>query len=88
MTINRVGSNISPLADYLQKGKGAKSTPVASKEASDKIEISKEAKLKNNEISDTTKLSLIKDRIDSGFYNSDEVISKVADSILKEVRGA
>jgi anti-sigma28 factor (negative regulator of flagellin synthesis) len=88
MTINRVGSSITPLADYVQKGKGAKSAAVASKEASDKIEISKEAKIKNSEISDTSKLSLIKDRIDSGFYNSDEVLGKVADSILKELRGA
>jgi len=88
MTINRVGSSVSPIVEYSQKGKSTKSTPVASKETSDKIEISKEAKIKSSEISDTSKLSLIKDRINSGYYNSDEVISKVADSILKEVRGA
>ena len=60
----------------------------AEEKESGKIEISKEAKIKSSEISDTSKLSLIKDRINSGYYNSDEVISKVADSILKEVRGA
>lgn len=88
MTINRVGSSIPPLADYVQKGKGAKSGAVSPKDVSDKIEISKEAKLKSSEISDTSKLSLIKERIENGFYESDEVISQVADSILKEVRGA
>jgi len=88
MTINRVGSGVSPLADYSQKGKKANDVAAISKDASDKIEISKEAKVKNAEISDTNRLTLVKERIDSGFYNKEDVVSSVADSILKEIRGA
>jgi hypothetical protein len=50
----------------------------------DKIEISEQAKaLKNT--SETKNLADIQKKIDSGFYNSDEVIGKVADAILKEI---
>lgn len=51
----------------------------------DSLEISKEAKelqLKSEQVKD---LSLIKERIKSGFYNTDEVLNKVADRILKEL---
>ena len=88
MTINRVGSGISPLSDYSKQGQNTKKTENVSKNVSDKIEISKEAKVKGLENSDTNKLALVKERIDSGFYNNEGVISKVADSILKELRGA
>ncbi|MDA3860510.1 MAG: hypothetical protein PF445_04730 [Melioribacteraceae bacterium] len=87
MTINRVGSGISPLSDY-RNGKTTKDAKAVSVKASDKLEISKEAKVKSSEISDTNKLTLVKERIDSGFYNKEEVIGSVADSILKEIRGA
>ena len=50
----------------------------------DKIEISEQAKALRN-TGDTKNLTDIQKKIDSGFYNSDEVISKVADSILKEI---
>ena len=50
----------------------------------DKIEISKQAiAMQNTE--ETKNLAEIQKKIDSGFYNSDEVVSKVADSILKEI---
>ena len=88
MTINRVGRGISPLPEYQQKGKNNTDAKSVSKKVSDKIEISEEAKIKNTEISDTNKLTLVKERIDSGFYNKEDVISSVADSILKEIRGA
>lgn len=51
----------------------------------DSLEISKEAKelqLKSEQVKD---FSLIKERIKSGFYNTDEVLNKVADRILKEL---
>ena len=88
MTINRVGSGISPLSDYSRNGKNTKDAKTVSNRASDKLEISKEAKVKSSEISDTNKLTLVKERINSGFYNSEDVVSRVADSILKEIRGA
>ncbi len=88
MTINRVGSGISPLPEYQPRGKNNADAKSVSQKTNDKLEISEEAKVKNIELSDTNKLKLVKERIDSGFYNSDDVISSVADSVLKEVRGA
>ena len=88
MTINRVGKGISPLADYSQKRKNVKDANAVAKKSNDKLEISKEAKVKSTEISDTNKLTLVKERINNGFYNNNGVINSVADSILKELRGA
>ena len=88
MTINRVGRGISPLPEYQQREKNNADAKSVSQKTSDKIEISQEAKIKNTEIADTNKLALVKDRIDSGFYNKKNIISSVADSILKEIRGA
>lgn len=64
-----------------------KNNKVAKKDSpkKDSLEISKEAKellSKNEQIKD---LSVIKDRIKSGFYNSDEVLNKVAERILKDL---
>ena len=50
----------------------------------DKIEISKEAIAMQN-TGETKNLAEIQKKIDSGFYNSYEVLSKVADAILKEI---
>ena len=88
MTINRVGNGVNPLADYSQKGKNAKSSKATLNSPNDRIEISEEAKIKSSEISDPNKLNVIKDRIKSGYYNQEKVIGSVADSILKELRGA
>ena len=88
MTVNRVGSGVTPLTDYAKKGNSAKDAKTTSNVANDKLEISKEAKVKSLEIPNTTKLAEVKERIDSGFYNNDGVINSVADAILKEIRGA
>lgn len=50
----------------------------------DKIEISEQAKALQN-TSGTRNLAEIQKKIESGFYNSEKVISKVADEILKEI---
>ncbi len=50
----------------------------------DKIEISEQAKALQN-TSSTKNLAEIQKKIESGFYNSEKVISKVADEILKEI---
>ncbi len=50
----------------------------------DKIEISEQAKALQN-TSGTKNLAEIQKKIESGFYNSEKVISKVADEILKEI---
>jgi anti-sigma28 factor (negative regulator of flagellin synthesis) len=57
-------------------------TPEQSKK--DKIEISEEAKALQGNSTDK-KLSEIREKINSGYYNSDEVLQKVAESILKEI---
>lgn len=51
----------------------------------DSLEISKEAKELHQKSEQLKDLSLIKERITTGFYNSDEVLDKVADRILKEL---
>lgn len=51
------------------------------KAGQDKIEISQEAKILKDK---SLKINEIKAKVESGFYNSDEVISKVADKILEE----
>lgn len=50
----------------------------------DKIEISKQAKALQN-TSETKNLADIQKKIESGFYDTDVVVSKVADAILKEI---
>ncbi|MCL6494731.1 MAG: flagellar biosynthesis anti-sigma factor FlgM [Ignavibacterium sp.] len=51
----------------------------------DSLEISKEAKELQQKSEQVKDLSIIKERIKSGFYNTDEVLNKVADRILKEL---
>jgi anti-sigma28 factor (negative regulator of flagellin synthesis) len=63
------------------KSKSGK-TPDATKK--DKIEISNQAKALQN-TGETKNLAHIQKKIESGFYNTDKVISKVADAILKEI---
>jgi len=88
MTVNRVGSGVTPLTDYAKKGNSSKEAKANSNVANDKLEISKEAKVKSLELPNTTKLTEVRERIDSGFYNKEGVIDSVADAILKEIRGA
>lgn len=51
----------------------------------DSLEISKEAKELQQKSEQIRDLSAIREKIKSGFYNTDEVLSKVADRILKEL---
>ena len=55
---------------------------------SDKLEISNEAKSMLNQTANVKDLAAIKQKIDNGFYNSEEVIQKVASAILKEINKA
>lgn len=61
----------------------SKSSGKSKSAASDKIEISAEAKKMSVGTVDGKDLNLINQRINSGFYNSDEVITKVATAIIK-----
>ncbi len=84
MKINNItNNNIAHFQDLnknkqeIQLDKSVKST--------DRIEISDKArKLQTNKV-ESHKFSEIKNKINSGFYNSKGVINKVAESILKEL---
>jgi len=52
----------------------------------DKIEISSEGRtMATNELS-SERVEQIRNKIDSNFYNSNEVLGKVADKILSEIK--
>jgi len=58
-----------------------------SNKINDKLELSSEAKkLKGTEM-DKAKLSEVKEKISSGFYNSEAVLNKVVDKVYKEIAG-
>ncbi len=62
---------------------GSKSSGKSKSTASDKIEISAEAKKMSVGAVEGRDLNQINERIKSNFYNTDEVITKVATAILK-----
>jgi len=80
MEIRNILSSVYKADDKFKKLSGK--TPDTTQK--DKIEISEQAKALQN-TGETKNLADIQKKIDSGFYNSDAVISKVADAILKEI---
>ncbi len=82
MKINNIGNNLNRIRDAYQSP-GAKSKK-ESVEPADKLEISKEARELQSRKVDSKDFTVINERIQSGFYNSDKVIEKVAAAILKE----
>jgi len=80
MEIKNVLSSVYKTDDKFKKPSGK--TPETTQK--DKIEISEQAKALQN-TGETKNLADIQKKIDSGFYNTDAVISKVADAILKEI---
>ena len=80
MKVNPVSNNV-----YLPAEKGVKTNKTELAPKVDKIEISGLGKTMSS--SSQQKIDEIKSRMDSGFYNSPEVIDKVAEEILKEIRG-
>ena len=76
-------SGLTPNSFIPREIKSDKSDDKAkSSKIEDKLEISSEAKLKNESIKNE---AVIRERIDSKFYDSEEVINQVANSILKEL---
>lgn len=80
MEIRNVLSSVYKSDDKF-KSQSGKTTDTVKR---DKIEISEQAKALQN-TGESKNLAEIQKKIDSGFYNSDAVISKVADAILKEI---
>jgi len=52
---------------------------------SDKVDLSPEAK-RLHDVQIQSKLSEVRGKVESGFYNSDEVLNSVASSIIKVIR--
>jgi len=52
----------------------------------DKLELSQEAKTIQNSTNNIPRSDEIKERIQDKFYDSDDVVSKVADNILNEIK--
>jgi|GEM_PF-1295685 hypothetical protein len=81
MEINRINSNFIPTTSTSKK----KAVSTTESKVGDKIEISNEAKILQQQNVSSKDLSGIKENIENKFYDSDEVIDKVADNIIKEV---
>jgi len=85
--IKGLGNNLNNMRDAYNRQKIEKKL-AALKPGSDKLEISDAARTIQNSGADLKNIEVIKERVDSNYYNSDEVINKVADAILKELNGA
>lgn len=72
---------------FVNSTKSRKSETASGAVQKDKIEISEEARelVSGNELS-TERVSDIRGKIASGFYNSDEVLNKVADKIRIDLK--
>lgn len=75
---------ITPKQIFIDETKNNKSVK-KEVQKKDSLEISKEAKELQQKSEQVKDLSLIKERIKAGFYNTDEVLNKVADRILREL---
>ncbi len=86
MDINSVRNNgINQVNEAFNTQNKVNQAEQGKKAPGDKIEISQEAKmLQTNKVSPKD-FAKIRERINTDFYNSDEVVGKVADSILKEI---
>ena len=84
MQIKGLGNSINKLHEQYKKHEKAKAE-VGEKKVVDKLEISEEAKLLQSQNISGKEAAQIRDKISSGFYNSEEVLNKVAEAILKEL---
>lgn len=83
MKIELIKSNI-----YTQKPITAKESTKAGEQTnktSDSLEISTRGQELNKIFDGGKNLDIIREKVNQGFYNSDEVLKKVVDSILKEI---
>ncbi len=72
---------------YSKDVKNNKFEKTDKKSDKDKLEISDKAKvLSNVQQEEAKKLEDVKNKIDSKFYDSNEVIAKVADKIVKDLK--
>ena len=81
MNIKGVGNNVNRYTELYKKQEEASSRQAQKK--TDKLDLSDAAKKLKAEGIDTKKFAEVKLKIESGYYNTDEVINKVAEEILK-----
>ena len=81
MNIKGVGNNLNRFTELYKKQEEAKSRQAQQK--TDKLELSDAAKKLKAEGIDPKVIADVKMKVESGYYNSDEVINKVADEIIK-----
>ena len=81
MNIKGVGNNVNRYTELYKKQEEATSRQAQKK--TDKLDLSDAAKKLKQEGVDSKVFTEVKMKIDSGYYNTDEVINKVADEILK-----
>jgi len=83
VNIKAIGNNLNNFYDPVKKS--GKTQNHAAENVKDKIQISNEAKkLQTNKLN-SEDFAKIKERIDSKFYDSNHVLNKVADTIIKEI---
>lgn len=78
--------NISKIKSANNELKASSQEDSSKKNVGDTIEISDEAKVLISNKIDTKTFAAIQQKIQSGFYDSDEVLNKVADSLLKAIK--
>ncbi len=72
---------------YSKNVKKSKLEKTEKKSSKDKLEISDKGKvLSNSKKDEAKKIDEITKKIESKYYNSDDVIGKVADKILKDIK--
>ncbi|MFZ1289110.1 MAG: hypothetical protein WAR79_03415 [Melioribacteraceae bacterium] len=82
MDIKGVGNNYSRYTELYKKQEQASSRQTQQK--TDKLELSDAAKKLKSEGIDSQLMTEVKTKIESGYYNREEVINKVADEIIKK----
>jgi len=81
VNIKGVGNNVNRYTELYKKQEEATSRQAQQK--TDKLDLSDTAKKLKAEGVDPKRFAEIKMKVESGYYNTDEVINKVADEILK-----
>ncbi|MCB0742762.1 MAG: hypothetical protein KDC52_14645 [Ignavibacteriae bacterium] len=82
MNIKGVGNSYGRYTEAYKKQEQAASRQTQQK--TDKLELSDAAKKLKSEGIDPKMMTEVKTKIESGYYNTDEVIGKVADEIIKK----
>lgn len=81
MNIKGVGNNLNRYTELYKKQEEATSRQTQKK--TDKLDLSDAAKKLKAEGVESKQISDVKLKVESGYYNTDEVINQVADEILK-----